>query len=93
MSQQESVTKVPPEPQTPQPQKEKDPKKVAAGKKLAKYNKKAKAALSREKKHEAIDRENKREAAKIEGETIGSSMQYVVVCLIGVGLIAINLFS
>ena len=82
MSQEESITKVPPEPQTPQPQKEKDPKKVAAGKKLAEYNKKAKTAL---------ERENKREN---EAETIGSLMQYVIVCLIGVGLIAINnLFS
>ena len=32
--------------------KEKDPKKVAAGKKLAEYNKKAKEALAREMKRE-----------------------------------------
>ena len=78
MSQEESgdqITKVPPEPQTPQPNKEKDPRKVAAGKKPAEYNKKAKAALKRENKREAIERENKREAAKTEGETIGSSIQ------------------
>ena len=52
MSQEEAVeqiTKTPPELQAPQLKKEKDPKKVAAGKKLAEYNKLAKEALKREK--------------------------------------------
>ena len=50
----EQITKTPSELQAkPTPKKEKDPKKVAAGKKLAKYNKKAKEALGRKKKHEA----------------------------------------
>ena len=42
----EQITKVPIELQAPE--KEKDPKKVAAGKKLAEYNKKAKEALERD---------------------------------------------
>ena len=77
MSQEEAVeqiTKIPPELQAPQPKKENDPKKVAAGKKLAEYNKKAKAALEREKRREALERENKRD---VEGETVGVSAPYV----------------
>ena len=38
--------------------REKDPKKVAAGKKLAEYNKKAKEALAREMKREREQNEN-----------------------------------
>ena len=40
------------------PQKEKDPKKVAAGKKLAEKNRQAKAALEREIKREIAEKEN-----------------------------------
>ena len=47
----EQITKTLTESQTPK--KEKDLKRVAAGKKLAEYNKKAKEALEREKKREA----------------------------------------
>ena len=46
----EQITKVPDAKTT---SKIKDPKKVAAGKKLAQYNKKAKDALAREMKREA----------------------------------------
>ena len=46
----EQITKVPTEWEAQVPKKEKDPNKVAAGKKLADYNKKLKAAYEREKK-------------------------------------------
>ena len=59
---------------------------------LAEYNKQAKEALKREKEREALEREKKKKSDG-ESETIGSSAQYVAVCLIGVGLTAINLFS
>ena len=50
----EQITEVPTE-----IKKEKDPKKVAAGKTLAEYNKKAKEALQREREREAeIEKEN-----------------------------------
>ena len=51
MSDVEQITKEPAP--TTKPPREKDPKKVAAGKKLAEYNKKAKAALARENEREA----------------------------------------
>ena len=44
-NQEEQITKLAPK---VKPQKEKDPKKVAAGKKLAEKNRQAKAALERE---------------------------------------------
>ena len=43
------------------PQKEKDPKKVAAGKKLAEKNRQAKAALEREIKREIAEKEQQDE--------------------------------
>ena len=43
------------------PQKEKDPKKVAAGKKLAEKNRQAKAALEREIKREIAEKEKEKE--------------------------------
>ena len=43
------------------PQKEKDPKKVAAGKKLAEKNRQAKAALEREIKREIAEKEKENE--------------------------------
>ena len=43
------------------PQKEKDPKKVAAGKKLAEKNRQAKAALEREIKREIAGKEKENE--------------------------------
>ena len=53
-AQEEQITK--PAPKV-KPQKEKDPKKVAAGKKLAEKNRQAKAALEREIKREIAEKE------------------------------------
>ena len=57
-NQEEQITK--PAPKV-KPQKEKDPKKVAAGKKLAEKNRQAKAALEREIKREIAEKENENE--------------------------------
>ena len=57
-AQEEQITK--PAPKV-KPQKEKDPKKVAAGKKLAEKNKQAKAALEREIKREIAEKEKENE--------------------------------
>ena len=57
-TQEEQITK--PAPKV-KPQKEKDPKKVAAGKKLAEKNRQAKAALEREIKREIAEKEKKNE--------------------------------
>ena len=57
-NQEEQITK--PAPKV-KPQKEKDPKKVAAGKKLAEKNRQAKAALERELKREIAEREQENE--------------------------------
>ena len=54
----EQITK--PSPKV-KPQREKDPKKVAAGKKLAEKNRQAKAALERELKREIAEREQENE--------------------------------
>ena len=62
--------------------KNKDPNKVAAGKKLADYNKKAKDALAREMKHEA-DPEDKW-LPKLSFTTI--------LTVVGIGLTAADLF-
>ena len=75
--------------------KEKDPKKVAAGKKLAEYNRRAK---------EALKEKMKREAEKIPEEETGESqacsrrgwipeMSFTtVISIVGIGLTAINMF-
>ena len=57
-NQEEHITK--PAPKV-KPQKEKDPKKVAAGKKLAEKNRQAKAALEREIKREIAEKEKENE--------------------------------
>ena len=57
-AQEEQITK--PAPKV-KPQKEKDPKKVAAGKKLAEKNRQAKAALEREIKREIAEKEKEKE--------------------------------
>ena len=57
-NQEEQITK--PAPKV-KPQKEKDPKKVAAGKKLAEKNRQAKAALEREIKREIAEKEKENE--------------------------------
>ena len=57
-AQEEQITK--PAPKV-KPQKEKDPKKVAVGKKLAEKNRQAKAALEREIKREIAEKEKENE--------------------------------
>ena len=57
-AQEEQITK--PAPKV-KPQKEKDPKKVAAGKKLAEKNRQAKAALERKIKREIAEKEKENE--------------------------------
>ena len=57
-TQEEQITKLAPK---VKPQKEKDPKKVAAGKKLAEKNRQAKAALEREIEREIAEKEQQDE--------------------------------
>ena len=61
-AQEEQITK--PAPKV-KPQKEKDPKKVAAGKKLAEKNRQAKAALEREIKREIAEKEKENENSAV----------------------------
>ena len=61
-TQEEQITK--PAPKV-KPQKEKDPKKVAAGKKLAEKNRKAKEALEREIKREIAEKEKENENSAV----------------------------
>ena len=80
----EQITAPPTEPKKP----EKDPKKIAAGKKLAEYNKKAKLALQRE-----VQRE--KEEAAIEEKDSGwfPKMSFsTAVSLFGIGLGLVNLY-
>ena len=73
--------------------KEKDPKKVAAGKKLAEYNKRAKEALK-----EKIKREAEKEEVRETGESaisegwIPEVSFTTAISLVGIGLTVINLF-
>ena len=82
----EQITAPPTETKTP----EKDPKKVAAGKKLAEYNKKGKLALQRE-----VARE-KEEAAIVESSKDSSWFPEIsfstAVSLFGIGLGLVNLY-
>ena len=56
----ERITADPVPENTDTKKKDKDPKKVAAGKKLAEYNKKAKEALAREMKREEKNKTERR---------------------------------
>ena len=78
----EQITKVPDaKPAT----KTKDPKKVAAGKKLAELNKKKKDALAREMKREAN--------SEYSGETWLPELSFsTVLTVVGIGVSAIDLF-
>ena len=71
--------------------KEKDPKKVAAGKRLAEYNKRAKDALK-----EKMRRESEKEEDRETGESAIGRFPEVsfttAIYLVGIGLAAINLF-
>ena len=72
------------------PQKEKDPKKVAAGKKLAEKNRQAKAALEREIKREIAEKEKENENSA--GWLPEMSFQ-TVLSLVGVAFTAFELYQ
>ena len=86
-NQEEQITK--PAPKV-KPQKEKDPKKVAAGKKLAEKNRQAKAALEREIKREIAEKEKENENSA--GWLPEMSFQ-TVLSLVGVALTAFELYQ
>ena len=74
--------------------KEKDPKKVAAGKRLAEYNKRAKEALK-----EKIKREAERETGESQNSKDITAEGWIpeisfttAIYIVGIGLTAINLF-
>ena len=71
--------------------REKDPKKVAAGKKLAEYNKKAKEALAREmKREEAEQNEN---TYRRESKSWLPELSFTtVLSVVGLGFTAFDLF-
>ena len=86
-NQEEQITK--PAPKV-KPQREKDPKKVAAGKKLAEKNRQAKAALEREIKREIAEREQENENSA--GWLPEMSFQ-TVLSLVGVAFTAFELYQ
>ena len=86
-NQEEQITK--PAPKV-KPQKEKDPKKVAAGKKLAEKNRQAKAALEREIKREIAEKEKENENSA--GWLPEMSFQ-TVLSLVGVAFSAFELYQ
>ena len=71
--------------------KEKDPKKVAAGKKLAEYNKRAKDALKEKMKREA-EKEEERETGESSIGRFPEVSFTTAISLVGFGLAAINMF-
>ena len=82
--------------------KEKDPKKVAAGKKLAEYNRKAKEALAREMKREAEMSPGETTQAEKQGSSLLATPQSqawipelsftTVLSLVGIGFTAVDMF-
>ena len=86
-TQEEQITK--PAPKV-KPQKEKDPKKVAAGKKLAEKNRKAKEALEREIKREIAEKEKENENSA--GWLPEMSFQ-TVLSIVGVAFSAFELYK
>ena len=86
-TQEEQITK--PAPKV-KPQKEKDPKKVAAGKKLAEKNRQAKAALEREIKREIAEKEKANENSA--GWLPEMSFQ-TVLSIVGVAFSAFELYK
>ena len=73
------------------PQREKDPKKVAAGKKLAEKNRQAKAALDREVKREREMAEKEQENENSPGWLPEMSFQ-TVLSIVGIVFTAITIF-
>ena len=88
-TQEEQITK--PAPKV-KPQREKDPKKVAAGKKLAEKNRKAKAALEREVKREREIAEKEKENENSAGWLPEMSFQ-TVLSIVGVAFTAFELYQ
>ena len=86
-TQEEQITK--PAPKV-KPQREKDPKKVAAGKKLAEKNRQAKAALERELKREIAEKEQENENSA--GWLSEMSFQ-TVLSIVGVAFTAFELYQ
>ena len=86
-AQKEQITK--PAPKV-KPQREKDPKKVTAGKKLAEKNRQAKAALEREIKREIAEKEKENENSA--GWLPEMSFQ-TVLSLVGVAFTAFELYQ
>ena len=74
--------------------KEKDPKKVAAGKKLAEYNKRAKEALKEKMKREAENEEERDEQSKdLTSEGWIPEVSFTTaISLVGIVLTAVNIF-
>ena len=74
--------------------REKDPKKVAAGKKLAEYNKKAKEALAREmKRNENTEIEYNQEKTNNEYKSWLPELSFTtVLSVVGLGFTAFDLF-
>ena len=86
-TQEEQITK--PAPKV-KPQREKDPKKVTAGKKLAEKNRQAKAALEREIKREIAEKEQENENSA--GWLPEMSFQ-TVLSLVGIAFTAFELYQ
>ena len=86
-TQEEQITK--PAPKV-KPQREKDPKKVAAGKKLAEKNRQAKAALEREIKREIAEKEQENENSA--GWLPEMSFQ-TVLSVVGIAFTAFELYQ
>ena len=86
-AQEEQITK--PAPKV-KPQREKDPKKVAAGKKLAEKSRQAKAALERELKREIAEREQENENSA--GWLPEMSFQ-TVLSIVGVAFTAFEMYQ
>ena len=95
----EQITKTPVESNVKT--KEKDPKKVAAGKKLAEYNKRAKEALKEKMKRDAekATEPEERETGESQNSKTFTAEGWIpeisfttAISLVGIGLTAINMF-
>ena len=90
----EQITKTPVESNVKT--KEKDPKKVAAGKRLAEYNKRAKEALKEKMKREADKEEESKDLTAEQGSQMDGWIPEIsfttAISLVGIGLTAINMF-
>ena len=91
----EQITK-PEETKSSTPQREKDPKKVAAGKRLAEYNRMHREAYEREKKREEsknLEVVKEEESTPEDGQTWIPELSFsTVISIIGVAIAAIDLY-